>query len=89
MGLPVVATDVRGCREVVDPGVTGSLVPVRDPRALADALRGLENPATRATQGAAARARAEREFDEQRVVETVLETYREVAKRKGLYLRGL
>ena len=38
MGLPVVATDIRGCREVVDPGVTGSLVPVRDPSALAPAL---------------------------------------------------
>ncbi|MEA2057639.1 MAG: glycosyltransferase family 4 protein, partial [Actinomycetota bacterium] len=34
-GIPVVATDIRGCREVVDPGVNGLLVPVRDADALA------------------------------------------------------
>jgi glycosyltransferase involved in cell wall biosynthesis len=89
MALPVVATDVRGCREVVEPGVTGALVPVRDPSALAAALRDLADPATRARFGAAARERARREFDEQRVVETVLETYRDVARAKGLDLAGL
>ena len=31
-------TNVRGCRQVVDDGVTGRLVPVRDARALADAV---------------------------------------------------
>ncbi len=30
-GLPVIATDIRGCRQVVDHGNTGLLVPVRDP----------------------------------------------------------
>ena len=30
-GLPVVATDIRGCRQVVEPGVTGALVPVGQP----------------------------------------------------------
>jgi glycosyltransferase involved in cell wall biosynthesis len=89
MGLPVVATDVRGCREVVDPGVTGALVPVEDPRALAGALRAMGDEDTRVRLGAAARARAQREFDEQRVVETVLETYRAVARRKGVDLRSL
>ena len=38
MGVPVVATNVRGCRQVVDDGVTGLLVPARDPRALAAAI---------------------------------------------------
>ena len=38
MGLPVVATNIRGCRQVVDDGVTGRLVAVRDPRALAAAI---------------------------------------------------
>lgn len=37
--MPVVATDVCGIGEVVEDGVTGLLVPQRDPRALADALR--------------------------------------------------
>jgi glycosyltransferase involved in cell wall biosynthesis len=89
MGLPVVATDVRGCREVVDDGVTGSLVPVDDPAALAEALRALQDPGRRRALGAAARARAQQHFDERRVVEIVLDVYRRVARRKGLALPGL
>src|SRR5207249_9558365 len=37
-GRPIVATDVRGCREVVRPGVNGLLVPARDSSALARAI---------------------------------------------------
>ena len=51
-GLPLVLTDIRGCREVVRDGVEGLLVPVRDPEALADALtRLLEDPALRSADG--------------------------------------
>nr|AIA88338.1 Glycos_transf_1 [uncultured Desulfovibrio sp.] len=37
--MPVIATDVCGIAEVVEDGVTGLLVPQRDARALADAVR--------------------------------------------------
>ncbi len=89
MGLPVVATDVRGCREVVDPGVTGTLVPVRDAAALATALRALADRDLRRRLGAAGAIRAREHFDERRVVDTVLETYRSVARRKGIALPGI
>ena len=84
-GLPVVATDVRGCRQVVDHEITGLLVPVRDPDALAKAIHSLgEDPVTRAAYGAAGVAKARREFDERRVVQTVLDTYRSIADRRAL-----
>jgi glycosyltransferase involved in cell wall biosynthesis len=84
-GLPVIATDVRGCRQVVDHEATGLLVPVREPVPLADAIRALgEDPATRAAYGAAAAAKARREFDERRVVRTVLDTYASIAEGRGL-----
>lgn len=75
-GLPVVATDIRGCRQVVDDGITGDLVPVRDPDALMGALRRYANPKVRATRGAAGRAKAEIDFDEAEVVTKVLAAYR-------------
>lgn len=74
-GLPVVATDIRGCRQVVSPGVTGALVPVRDPGALAAALAALADAGERARQGAGGRRAAEAGFDERRVVERVLAAY--------------
>ena len=40
MGLPIVATDIRGCRQVVEHGATGLLVPPRDAAALTDAMAG-------------------------------------------------
>lgn len=83
-GLPVVASDVRGCRQVVDHAVTGLLVPVRDSAALATALAELgDDPERRRKMGQAAAERARDEFDERRVVEIVLDTYRQVAEAKG------
>lgn len=85
MGLPVVATDIRGCRQVVDDGVNGLLVPVDDHVALADALRSLvRDPPRRARMGRAGQAKARAEFDERDVVRIVLDTYRDVARRKGI-----
>ena len=83
-GLPVIASDVRGCRQVVDHDVTGLLVPVRDAAALADAIAELSgDPERRRRMADAAVARAQEHFDERRVVEIVLDTYRSVATRKG------
>jgi len=64
----VVTTDVPGCRDAIEPGETGLLVPVRDAQALADAIARLaEDPALRQVMGAAGRALAEREFNIERV----------------------
>jgi glycosyltransferase involved in cell wall biosynthesis len=86
-GLPVVATDVRGCRQVVAHDVTGLLVPVRSPERLAEAITALgEDPGRRQAMGRAGVERARRHFDERRVVERVTETYEVVARAKGLDL---
>ena len=71
MARPLVATDVAGCRDVVADGVTGFLCPPRDSAALADAMERVMalDPAGRDAMGAAARARVERNFSRERVVE--------------------
>ncbi|HUP75136.1 MAG TPA: sugar transferase [Acidimicrobiales bacterium] len=76
MALPIVATDIRGCRQVVTHGDNGLLVPPRDPVRLAEALRQLADDAgLRRTMGASSARRARIEFDERAVVTTVLDTY--------------
>ncbi len=75
-GLPVIATDIRGCRQVVDHDITGLLVPVRDPSALATAISALAaDPGRRARMGAAAAAKAAVDFDQQHVINITLQTY--------------
>jgi glycosyltransferase involved in cell wall biosynthesis len=84
MARPLVATDIRGCREVVSDGVTGILIPVRNPTALAGAVRRLvENRAEARKMGKAARARAQAEFDEDRIIERTLRVYRRLLDRRG------
>ena len=76
MGIPVIATDIRGCRQVVDDGQTGMLVPPRDVDALAGAMERLVvDPALRARMGHAAREKAVREFDQQDVIDLTLRVY--------------
>ena len=61
MGLPVVATNIRGCRQVVDDGRTGRLVPVRDAAAIADAVVEIaSDDELRHKMGLAAREKAHR-----------------------------
>jgi glycosyltransferase involved in cell wall biosynthesis len=67
-GRAVVTTDVPGCRETIEDGVSGTLVPPGAPAALAVALEQfLEDRTLAARMGNAARARAEREFDSRAV----------------------
>ena len=85
MGVPVVTSDIRGCREAVVDGENGLMVPVRDSAALAHAALELlrDRERTRAL-GARGRAIALERFDERRVFERVNGTYRRLLKDKGI-----
>lgn len=75
-GLPVVATNIRGCRQVVDHDVTGLLVPLGDGMALASALAKLAADAPlREKFSNAAIDKARREFDQRSVIRITLDTY--------------
>ena len=76
MGVPIVATDVRGCREVVDDGATGRLVPREDAAALASAVEVLASDAPlRRNMGEAGIRKARAEFDQQRIIDITLGVY--------------
>lgn len=78
-GRPIVATDVPGCREVVIPGVTGYLVPLNDPLALAERLEKLcRDPELRCQMGLAARRLAEEEFTDVKINRDIRQIYQEM-----------
>jgi len=76
MGKPIIATDTVGCRDAVEQEKNGILVPVKDSQALACAMiRLIENPAMRWSMGKAGRERVEKKFNEQLVIDRILESY--------------
>lgn len=70
-GRPAIAADRSGCRETVDDGVTGYIVPINDEQAVLEAVEKFLALSweQRRDMGLAARAKVEREFDRQLVVE--------------------
>ena len=79
-GLPLVAADVPGCRKVIDDGMDGLLIPVRDAKALAAAIGRLGDDRELANRlGQAAREKVLGHFDEQIVIRETIAVYDELS----------
>jgi glycosyltransferase involved in cell wall biosynthesis len=87
MSLPCVLTDIPGCREVVEHGRNGLLVPVGSPASLASAIVTLLTDRDLAARfGHAGRQKAEETFDEERVFAIVTAAYARLLREKGIAL---
>lgn len=76
MGMPIIATDSTGCREVVEDGTNGFLIPIKDSEALATAMeRFISNPRLIVRMGAESRKIAVAKFDSRKVVKEILNYY--------------
>lgn len=83
MGKPVVATDIRGCRESVENGKTGILVPFNEPEKLADAIISFLCDVGKAYKtGEKGRQRVLRKFDERLIFGRIKKEYEELARKK-------
>lgn len=81
-GRAIITTDVPGCRDAIEPGVTGLLVPAYDSKELAGAIsRLLDNPSLCKKLGAAGRKLAERSFDVRGIVKEHMRIYNELLSR--------
>lgn len=81
-GRAVITTDVPGCRDAIEPNITGLLVPVRDAQSLALAIKKLlDNPSLCIAMGQAGRKLAESEFDIAQVVNKHLQIYQALMKK--------
>ncbi len=82
-GLPVVATRVGGNPELVEEGITGELVPAENPAALATALQSYVDDKTKQQkQGRAGRARVEKQFSIENMVNEYLTVYSDLLAAK-------
>jgi glycosyltransferase involved in cell wall biosynthesis len=83
-GRPIITTDNVGCRDVVEDGVNGFKAPVRDTKALANAMRSMAqlSPDDRHRMALAARATAERKFNEDYVIEAYRRAIAAIAGQK-------
>jgi glycosyltransferase involved in cell wall biosynthesis len=74
--LPIITTDTVGCRDCVDDGLNGFLVPPGDSNILAEKMfELLENPGLRQKMGRASRIKAENEFSLDLIIEKTFELY--------------
>lgn len=80
-GLPIVATDAGGIQEIASDGETALIVPVRDPRAFAAAIRRLRSDPELARRLAAKARQATALFTPEAYVESVVGIYRSVMAR--------
>lgn len=82
IGRPIITTQSIGCKDTVDDCVNGYLIPPKDVDALASKLRVLiDNPEMRETMGKASRAKAEKEFSLEVVIEKHLKIYNELVEK--------
>ncbi len=78
-GLPVVTTDVPGCREIICNGTNGIIVPAQDGAALAEAIIKLaKDPILRQSMRIASRAIAENEYNVHKITEQMLKIANEL-----------
>jgi glycosyltransferase involved in cell wall biosynthesis len=86
---PVITTDSPGCRDAIEAGVTGLLVPPQDPQALAEALEQLiSDPSLRIKMGHAGRKLAEREFRIESVIASHLSIYQALLEKHKIELKN-
>jgi glycosyltransferase involved in cell wall biosynthesis len=83
MGKPIITTDAIGCREVVEDGKNGFMVPVKNAPALAAAMEKMIaiGGNKRRDMGSYGRRKAAREFDEDLVVQAYLEEISKILKK--------
>ena len=83
MGKPIITTDTPGCRDIIENGKNGILVPTKDVESLIQAVMKLiNNPELRRKMGVKSRKKARKEFNEKIVVDQTMKVYERLIKQK-------
>jgi glycosyltransferase involved in cell wall biosynthesis len=85
IGIPVIATPVGGTPDIVEDGVTGYLIPTRNPDALADAIvKMLSDRKSAKAMGARGRQKVTQEFSPERYIDKLSAIYEDLLERKRI-----
>lgn len=85
MELPIVATQIPGCIDAVEAGVTGELVPVQDAIALSNQIRKyLSSAELRRRHGQAGREKVLQDFRQEAIWEAIYQEYKKLLHEKNL-----
>ena len=76
MGLPCIATDINGCNEIIEEGVSGTLIPSQNQQALYEAMKRFLDPSLRKTLSEQARPQIARRFERKALWKELLKFYR-------------
>ena len=83
MGVPIAASDIRGCREVIEDGRTGRLFPLGDVEAFVQVVRSLlRDPAARDQLGEAGRQRVLQDYTEGRTTAQLIACYERILQER-------
>ena len=76
MGMPIITTDSTGCREVVEDGVNGFLIPIKDVKSLVASMeKFIKKPLLISQMGRASRKIVLKKFDSKIIVKQILQYY--------------
>ena len=82
-GIPIVLTDISSFRETIEDGVSGKLVPPKNPIALAEAIKEMiDDPVKAVRIGEAAQRRVKKEFTIEKTAEAYEQLYRKLLNEK-------
>lgn len=85
MGVPAIASDIPGCQDAIEDGLTGTIIPVRDATSLGnEILRLLADESQRKKMRLAARVHALENYDQKKIWAEILKSYERLLHSKGL-----
>lgn len=86
MGLPSIVSNINGCNEIIEEGINGTIIPVKDPKSLFESmLKMVNNEHWRCQLASNARDKIVSRYEQQLVWEAILKEYKSLLIEKRLY----
>lgn len=87
MGIPIITTNTRGCKEAVENDYNGFLVPLKDSKSLEEKIDILiKDSAKRSIFGVHSRKKAEKDYDQEKLVKKIADVYEKLVRTNNMMI---